>query len=171
MIFAGFCIARIRFVVKVLFVCLGNICRSPTAEGVLRQLLSEHGAGLDVAVDSAGTHAYHVGEPPDPRACEAAARRGIDITTLRGRQATLEDMHAFDYVLAMDQTNYRSLRRLAPAELHHKIRLFMEFAAERDESEVPDPYYGAGGGFDRVLDMIEDAARGLLADIHGRVGA
>ncbi len=156
--------------VRVLFVCMGNICRSPTAEGVFRRLLAETPLDLEVVVDSAGTHGYHVGKPPDPRASNAAARRGIDLSSLRGRQATVADLESFDYVLAMDRANVEDLRALAPVELHHKIRLFMEFAPDWNEHEVPDPYYGGSRGFEQVLDMIEDAAQGLIADLRGRTG-
>lgn len=152
--------------VRVLFVCLGNICRSPTAEGVFRALVESEGLAGQIEIDSAGTHAYHVGEGPDPRSQEAAARRGIDLSPLRGRRATRTDFKEFDYVLAMDQENYAHLAQLAPAQFEPRVRLLMEYAPERPENEVPDPYFGGEGGFDRVLDMIEDAARGLLADIR-----
>lgn len=152
--------------VKVLFVCLGNICRSPTAEGVFRKLVQEQNLAREIEIDSAGTHAYHVGEPPDERAQAAALRRGIDISGLRGRRAEAEDMRTFDYVLAMDQENFENLRAICPTGLEPKIRLFLEFAPNRPEEEVPDPYFGGAGGFDRVLDMIEEAALGLLEDIR-----
>ncbi|MFQ5938186.1 MAG: low molecular weight protein-tyrosine-phosphatase [Acidiferrobacterales bacterium] len=153
-------------VVKVLFVCLGNVCRSPTAEGVFRKLLQTAKLGQWVTVDSAGTHAYHLGEPPDPRAQAAAARRGVDLSRLRGRKATTRDFHEFDYIIAMDRENYAFLRTHCPQQLTHKIRLFMEFAPQYPEDEVPDPYFGGSAGFDRVLDMIEDAAAGLLSEIR-----
>ncbi len=152
--------------VRVLFVCLGNICRSPTAEGVFRALVESEGLTGQIEIDSAGTHAYHIGEGPDPRSQEAAARRGIDLSSLRGRRATEADIKEFDYVLAMDQENYANLMQLAPIQLESRVRRLMEFAPERPEDDVPDPYFGGEGGFDRVLDMIEDAARGLLADIR-----
>jgi len=152
--------------VKVLFVCLGNICRSPTAEGVFRKLVQEQNLARQIEIDSAGTHAYHVGEPPDERAQAAALRRGIDISGLRGRKAIAADMRTFDYVLAMDNENFENLRAICPTGLESKIRLFLEFAANRPEQEVPDPYFGGAGGFDRVLDMIEEAALGLLEDIR-----
>jgi protein-tyrosine phosphatase len=151
--------------VKVLFVCLGNICRSPTAEGVFRQLVQQEGLMELIEVDSAGTHAYHIGKPPDARAQAAARQRGIDLSRLRGRQARVEDLHRFDYVLAMDRENYENLIALCPPGLEQKIRLFMEFAPDEAE-EVPDPYFGGASGFDRVLDMIDAAARGLLEDIR-----
>ncbi|MHB8622933.1 MAG: low molecular weight protein-tyrosine-phosphatase [Sulfuricaulis sp.] len=152
--------------VKVIFVCLGNICRSPTAEGVFRKLVRDENLDHLFVIDSAGTHAYHVGEPPDERAQDACARRGIDITRLRGRQAIAEDIEKFDYVLAMDHENYRNLLDICPPGHESRIRLFMEYAANRPEDEVPDPYFGGVSGFDRVLDMIEEAARGLLEDIR-----
>lgn len=155
--------------VRVLFVCLGNICRSPTAEGVFRKLVQERGLAQQIEIDSAGTHAYHVGAPPDARAQQAARRRGIDLSGLRGRQATARDIEQFDYVLAMDRENHENLLDICPDGLEHKVRLFMEFAPARSEKEVPDPYFGGPVGFDRVLDMIEDAAVGLLDDIRKRL--
>jgi len=152
--------------VRVLFVCLGNICRSPTAEGVFRKLVSEHKLELQFEIDSAGTHAYHIGEMPDERAQAACARRGIDISRLKGRRAVAADIEKFDYVLAMDRENYEHLLEICPPGLESRIRLFMEFAPNRPEREVPDPYFGGAGGFDRVLDMIEDAALGLLEEIR-----
>lgn len=152
--------------VKVLFVCLGNICRSPTAEGVFRKLVEEQDLSRGISIDSAGTHAYHIGQPPDLRAQQAAARRGIDLSALRGRVATARDIEEFDYVLAMDRQNYQNLAELS--EDQTKIQLFLEYSEHFDEQEVPDPYYGGATGFERVLDMIEDASRGLLADIRRR---
>jgi protein-tyrosine phosphatase len=152
--------------VRVLFVCLGNICRSPTAEGVFRKLVIEEGLVELIEIDSAGTHAYHIGEPPDARAQAAARRRGVDLSQLRGRQALAEDIERFDYVLAMDRENYENLLDISPEGLTHKVKLFMEFAPHRPEREVPDPYFGGPAGFDRVLDMIEEAAQGLLEDIR-----
>jgi protein-tyrosine phosphatase len=154
--------------VRVLFVCLGNICRSPSAEGVFRNLVESEGMADMIEIDSAGTHAYHIDEPPDLRAQEAARRRGIDISDLRGRQATRQDMVEFDYVLAMDRENLSHLQALSAPEHRAKIRLFLEYASTFSEREVPDPYFGGAGGFERVLDMIEDAARGLLDDIRRR---
>lgn len=155
--------------IKVLFVCLGNICRSPSAEGVFRKLVEEQGLLDQVKIDSAGTHAYHVGSPPDDRAQEAASRRGIDMSSLRGRRVDEGDFYIFDYVLAMDESNEYHLREIAPAEEIHKIKLFLNYAPERSESEVPDPYYGGHSGFEHVLDLIEDASEGLLADIRSRL--
>ncbi len=155
--------------IKVLFVCMGNICRSPTAEGVFRKLVSEQGLGKAIEIDSVGTHAYHVGEPPDSRAQEAARRRGIDLSGLRGRAATRDDIVRFDYVLAMDAENHEALLEICPAEHRHKIRLLLDFAPQRPEREVPDPYFGGTAGFDRVLDMIEEAAKGLLEDVRRKL--
>jgi protein-tyrosine phosphatase len=154
--------------IRVLFVCLGNICRSPTAEGVFRKLVVEEGWAERIEIDSAGTHAYHVGAAPDARAQAAARRRGVDLSALRGRQARAQDFERFDYVLAMDRENRDNLLAICPGGLEHKLRLYMEFAPGRAEDEVPDPYYGGPGGFDRVLDMVEEAARGLLEDIRRR---
>lgn len=157
--------------IKVLFVCLGNICRSPTAEGVFRELVRREGLAATVQTDSAGTHAYHVGDPPDARAQAAARQRGVDIGDLRGRKVRHGDFGEFDYVLAMDRENLENLLAVCPIEQRHKVRLFMEFAADRPEREVPDPYFGGAHGFERVLDMVEHAAGGLLADIRTRLAA
>ncbi len=154
---------------RVLFVCLGNICRSPTAQGVFEKILRDQQLESEFDVDSAGTHGYHIGEPPDPRAIETAARRGVDLSPLRGRQATATDIDLFDYVIAMDKSNYQHLVSISSSSNRHKVRLFMEFASDYDVDEVPDPYYGGGGGFDRVLDMIEAASHGLLEEIR-RIG-
>jgi protein-tyrosine phosphatase len=159
-----------QYDVSVLFVCLGNICRSPTAEGVFRKLVAESGFADRVQIDSAGTHDYHVGKPPDPRAQEAAARRGIDLSGLRGRQATSADFEQFDYLLAMDRENLEILLEIAPEGLKSKARLFLEFAPESGYTDVPDPYWGGGSGFERVLDLVEEAAAGLLDDIRRRHG-
>lgn len=155
--------------VRVLFVCMGNICRSPTAQGVFRQLVHQAGLADRIEIDSAGTHAYHVGEPPDTRAAQAARRRGIELHDIRARRATVADFSAFDYVLAMDQDNLRHLLDLCPPQLTSRVRLFMDFAPEAPLREVPDPYYGGPSGFDRVLDLVESASAGLLADIRRRL--
>jgi protein-tyrosine phosphatase len=145
---------------------MGNICRSPTAEGVFRKLITEAGMASQIHVASAGTHAYHIGDPPDPRSQEAALRRGIDLSALRGRHVTDQHIKEYDYVLAMDSDNYEGLMDICPEGYEEKVRLFLEFAPHRPEREVPDPYYGGVAGFDRVLDMIEEAAQGLLEDIR-----
>jgi protein-tyrosine phosphatase len=147
---------------------MGNICRSPTAHGVFRHLVRESGLEALIEIDSAGTHAYHVGEPPDRRARETARSRGIDIGDLRARRAEPEDFHYFDYVLAMDQDNYHSLARICPGGLESKLALFLDFAPDLRRREVPDPYYGGPQGFEQVFDMVEAAARGLLEDISRR---
>ena len=154
--------------VSVLFVCMGNICRSPTAEGVFAKRLVD--AGLDelVDTDSAGTHAYHVGEPPDPRAQRTAANREVDLSSLRARRAVAADFEDFDYVLAMDRDNYYSLQQICPEGAEHKLQLFLSYAKQLEIDEVPDPYYGGPAGFDRVLDMIEEASDGLLEEIRKR---
>ncbi|HKJ09890.1 MAG TPA: low molecular weight protein-tyrosine-phosphatase [Gammaproteobacteria bacterium] len=154
--------------VRVLFVCLGNICRSPTAQGMFTHLVESEGMLDRIEIDSAGTHAYHVGNPPDPRAQEAATRRGVDMGAQRARRVSEVDFERFDYVLAMDRSNYSDLLEMCPPGQEYKLRLFLEFAPELEEREVPDPYYGGRSGFERVLDMIETASRGLLAEIVTR---
>jgi protein-tyrosine phosphatase len=154
--------------VSVLFVCLGNICRSPTAEGVFRQLVKEAGLAGRIEVDSAGTGDYHIGERPDPRACWAASRRGYDLTPLRARQVTVQDFHDFNYVFAMDEQNVRALQRIAPAEHADKVKLFTDFASN-GECGVPDPYVGGPQGFESVLDLVEDAAQGLLRHLRAEI--
>jgi len=147
---------------RILFVCLGNICRSPTAEGVLRALAAREAPDLPLEVDSAGTAGYHVGEPPDPRMRAAAGRRGYDLNTLRARIVEPRDFERFDLILAMDRENLAVLRRRAPEVVHERLRLFLEFAEDAERQEVPDPYYGGANGFEEVLDLVEAAARGLL---------
>ena len=146
----------------VLFVCTGNICRSPTAEAIFRRLVADAGMAEAVTADSAGTHAYHVGEPPDPRSQKAAAKRGYDLSALRARTIEDADFQRFDLILAMDQEHYATLSRSAGAAAGHKLKLMMSYARRFKEREVPDPYYGGPQGFERVLDMLEDAAQGLL---------
>lgn len=147
---------------------MGNICRSPTAQGVFAKLVADSGLAGSIEIDSAGTHAYHVGEAPDERAQETARRRGIDLSRQRARRATSEDFEAFDYLLAMDRDNYELMRRVCPPRhgLERRLRLFMEFAPDLRLSEVPDPYYGGANGFERVFDMVEEAGRGLLEEIR-----
>jgi protein-tyrosine phosphatase len=148
---------------KILFVCLGNICRSPTAEGVTRQLAAQEAPELHLELDSAGTAAYHAGAAPDARTLAAASRRGYALASLRARVVTPEDFTAFDLILAMDEENLAVLRKRAPVAAQPRLRLFLEFAPEQGRREVPDPYYGGPNGFEDVLDLTEAAARGLLA--------
>ena len=152
--------------VKVLFVCTGNICRSPTAEGVFRALVEREGLAGRIAVDSAGTHGYHVGEPPDPRSTAAARRRGIILDDLRARRVRDADFADFDLVVAMDRSHERLLAAQCPPEHRDRLALFMRFAPQFGLLDVPDPYYGAGDGFERVLDMIAAGADGLLRHIR-----
>ena len=166
----------------VLFVCLGNICRSPTAEGVFRKKLSDAGLSSQVRVDSAGTGAWHVGNPPDRRAQAAATKRGIDLSMLRARQVAAQDFAQFDYILAMDEENRSSLIQQCPAGVPTRIALLLDFlpdplpeplpgsmhshAQTPAVREVPDPYYGEGDGFELVLDLVEAACDGLIAEIR-----
>lgn len=152
--------------VKVLFVCMGNICRSPTAHGVFRALVEKEGFAEVIRIDSAGTHAYHVGSPPDKRAQATAQQRGVDLSDLVARRVETEDFDAFDYVLAMDQENYMALSAICPDEHVNKIQMFMDFAPHMRTREVPDPYYGGNSGFERVFDLVDAAALGLLDDIR-----
>jgi protein-tyrosine phosphatase len=156
---------------RILFVCMGNICRSPTAEGVFRRLVLERAPQLPLEIDSAGTHDYHVGEAPDSRSVAAAARRGIDLRGLRAREISDEDFERFDLILAMDRLNYVTLLERAPESSHERIRLFMDFAAGSDCEDVPDPYYGGPLGFEQVLDLAEEAAAGLLEEVMRRMQA
>lgn len=152
--------------VKVLFVCMGNICRSPTAQGVFENLVVSQGLAERILIDSAGTHAYHVGNPPDRRSQEAAKDRGVDLSGQRARKVELLDFERFDYILAMDRTNLQDLQALLGVPQHERLHLFMTFADRWNVDEVPDPYYGGTSGFERVLDMVEDAAAGLLEHIR-----
>jgi protein-tyrosine phosphatase len=152
--------------IKVLFVCMGNICRSPTAEAVFRHYVENAGLAEQISIDSAGTHDYHIGDPPDSRAQRTAQQRGYDMSKLRGRQVDEGDFRRFDYVLAMDKANLAILQRLTPPDSDTQARLFLEYSHHYAEREVPDPYYGGADGFERVLDMVEDAAQGLLEEIR-----
>ena len=153
----------------VLFVCMGNICRSPTAQGVFEYLLEEAGMSEHIHVDSAGTHAYHIGEKPDKRATQAAAGRGIDLSRQRARRVEPADFGRFDYVLAMDRSNLEDLIDICPPEHQSKLQLFLAFADDAYQLEVPDPYYGGHQGFERVLDLIEVGASALLEDVRQRL--
>jgi low molecular weight protein-tyrosine phosphatase len=156
--------------VRLLFVCLGNICRSPTAEGAMRALVRQAGLEEEVEIDSAGTGRWHVGSPPDARAVAAARARGIVLEGV-AREVRRGDFEDFDLVLAMDRSNMRELRRLAPSEqARAKVRLLREFdpqSAGAGDLDVPDPYYGAAGGFDEVFELVQDACRGLLERLRG----
>ena len=145
---------------------MGNICRSPAAEAVFRDIVEKAGLSEYISIDSAGTHDYHVGAPPDTRMQSAALKRGYDLSMLCGRQVEKVDFSRFDYVLAMDRDNLAILRRLAPPTSPTQATLFLEYARHHSQREVPDPYYGGGDGFERVLDMVEDAAEGLLQHIR-----
>jgi len=155
---------------QVLFVCMGNICRSPTAEGVFRHIVEQAGLAADFGIDSAGTHAYHVNEPADRRAAAAAERRGYSLDGIRARRVSAADFERFDYIVAMDRDNLDALREQASEEHADKLHLFLAFAGAA-EDEVPDPYYGGAAGFERVLDLVEEASRGLLETLRKRSGA
>ncbi len=150
---------------RILFVCLGNICRSPMAEGVFRRLVEEEGLAHRFEIDSAGLGAWHLGQAPDDRAQAAARARGIDISGQSARQVRKEDFDRFDLLLVMDRSNLAELKRSAPAKARAKIRPFLDFAPNAGTKDVPDPFYGGTEGFDRALDLIEAAARGLLAEL------
>lgn len=150
---------------SILFVCMGNICRSPTAEGVFRA--RAEAAGLrGLTIDSAGTHAYHIGEQPDRRSQQFALKRGIDLSTQKARKVTAEDFEKFDLILAMDHDNLALLRAACPQQYQHKLSLMMDYASNAESDIVPDPYYGGPSGFDTVLDYIEDASDGLIATMR-----
>ena len=155
--------------VSVLFCCMGNICRSPTAEGVFHRQVVAAGLQDRIRIDSAGTHDYHIGHAPDPRSQAAAAARGYELGHLRARLVALHDFAGFDYILAMDKDNLAALRRAAPAEYRSKPELFMAYGVRRPVIEVPDPYYGGPEGFELVLDMAEDACAGLLLTIKKKL--
>ncbi len=152
--------------IRVLFVCLGNICRSPTAEGVFRDLVHREGLQDRIGTDSCGTGNWHVGDPPDARAVAEATRRGIPLDDLRARQLRPTDFETFDYVLGMDRRNLASLHSQCPPDHAAKVRLFLSFDTGARETEVPDPYYGGPDGFRDVFDMIDAASQGLLAHIR-----
>lgn len=151
--------------IKVLFVCMGNICRSPTAEAVFNRVISDKGTADRFLVDSAGTHAYHVGEPSDHRAQQTAKNRGVDLSKIRSRKVSPADFEYFDHVLAMDTDNYNMLLAASPEHYHHKIALFLNYAPQHSEQDVPDPYYGGTNGFDRVFDLVTDASLGFYKSV------
>ena len=153
---------------SILFVCMGNICRSPTAEGIFRHMLAEKNISDNFELDSAGTHAYHIGAAPDLRAQATAAARGIDLSDLKGRKVELSDFDEFDFVLAMDKDNYSILKEMCPPDKCQKLNLFLDFAKDLDIEEVPDPYYGGTGGFEKVFDMLEQASFGLIEHIKNK---
>lgn len=153
---------------RVLFVCLGNICRSPTAEGVFRTLLADSALRERVGIDSAGTGAYHEGSPPDKRSQAAALKRGYDLSLQRARQVRDEDFEQFDYILAMDNSNLHDLQRRCPPALHRKLGLFLRYAPELGMTTVPDPYNGGKAGFEQVLDLIEAASKGLIQHLEAQ---
>jgi protein-tyrosine phosphatase len=152
--------------IKVLFVCMGNICRSPTAQGTFEKVVKEANLEKKIFIDSAGTHAYHVGEQPDPRSQSTAKNRGLDLSKQRARKVSLEDFEEFDYILAMDKDNLFSLRLICPDEHLDKIKLFLDYAPESGFKEVPDPYYGGEKGFELVFDLTIAASKGLLETIR-----
>lgn len=155
--------------VRVLFVCMGNICRSPTAHGVFQALVDEHGLAESIRVDSAGTHSYHVGSAPDPRSRATARARGVDLSGLRARRFVAGDFHDFDYLLAMDRGNLADMLAIKPQNATARAELMLDYAPHRETREVPDPYYG-NDGFDLVYDMIVESSRGLLRQIRERHG-
>ena len=154
--------------VRVLFVCLGNICRSPTAEGVFRDLVRREGLAERIRTDSCGTSGWHIGNPPDSRACAEAERRGIDLSDLRARQIRESDFNEFDYILGMDDQNITNLQSMCPTNHKDRIKLFLSYAPDVGRHDVPDPYYGGPDGFRDVFDMIDQASHGLLSDIRTR---
>lgn len=154
--------------IKVLFVCLGNICRSPTAQGVFQKIVDDRSLGHCFEIDSAGTAAWHSGKPPDTRSQAAAANRDYDLSGLRARQVKSEDFEKFDYIFAMDHENLNNLRQLGTSKYSDKLALFLNFS-DRDEDEVPDPYYGGAGGFERVLDLVESASKGFLDSLKAEL--
>lgn len=152
--------------ISILFVCMGNICRSPTAEGVFRKVVEEAGLQQRILIDSAGTHAFHAGSPPDSRARAAAERRGITLSNIRARPVHAGDFETHDYILAMDLDNLEILHHHAADEQRQKVRLFLEFSGRGEQAEVPDPYYGGSAGFERVLDLVEEASRDILETLR-----
>jgi protein-tyrosine phosphatase len=157
--------------ISILFVCMGNICRSPTAEGVFRHMLADRAPELDVKIDSAGTHAYHIGSTPDVRAQTAARERGVDLAHQAARVVGDQDFARFDYILAMDSSNLDYLKAMCPPEYQSRLHLFLEYAPDAGEQSVPDPYFGGQDGFGRVLDLVEQASAGLIWHLKRRQAA
>ncbi|PHS69297.1 MAG: phosphotyrosine protein phosphatase [Methylophaga sp.] len=155
--------------IKVLFVCMGNICRSPTAEGVFNKFITDKGTTDHFIIDSAGTHAYHIGEQADSRAQQTARSRGVNLSTIRARKVALEDFEYFDHILAMDRENLDILLSESPQVHQHKIKLFLDYAPGADESNVPDPYYGGQNGFNHVFDLVEDASKGFYHSVMKQI--
>ena len=156
--------------VRVLFVCLGNICRSPTAQGVFEKLIADEGLQHMVEIDSCGTGAWHIGEPPDERTQKAAKQRGYDLSHLRARKLVDEDFQRFDYILSMDTRNLADVIKRAPYDYGGVIKLFLDYSEERNIIEVPDPYYGGDEGFERVFNIVEGACHGLLKELKEKHG-
>jgi protein-tyrosine phosphatase len=154
---------------RVLFVCTGNICRSPTAEGAFRLAVAEAGMSTHFEIDSAGTSSYHIGDAPDARSIAAAATRGIDISALKARRIREEDFHAFDLILAMDHSHLNHLRAMRREEHKAEIRLFLDYHAAARHRDVPDPYYGDAADFETVLDLVEEASKGLLTALRSKI--
>ncbi len=154
--------------IKVLLVCLGNICRSPTADGVFQKLVFDAGLSKRIEVDSAGTAGWHQGRAADPRTVAAALKRGFDLSALRARQVLKSDFNDFDYILAMDSNNLQDLKDIVSANFKGHLGLFLEFGSQKKYTEVPDPYHGGEEGFELVLDLVEDAAKGLLLHIRDK---
>ena len=155
--------------IRVLFVCMGNICRSPTAHGVFQALVNKHDLGKVIQVDSAGTHSYHIGSRPDLRSQVTAKQRGVDLSKLRARRFVTADFTKFDYLLGMDQSNIDNMRAIKPEDATARLQLILEYSKQYSQVEVPDPYFGYDG-FDLVFDMIDDAALGLLQHIRSEHG-
>lgn len=155
--------------IKVLFVCMGNICRSPTAHGVFRELVQKHRLGDRIQMDSAGTHSYHIGNPPDPRSQATARQRGVDLSDLQARRFVSNDFVEFDYVIGMDHANIADMRAIRPENGEARLQLMLEYSKQYAQAEVPDPYFGEDG-FEQVFDMIDDAAQGLLEHIRREQG-
>jgi len=156
--------------INILFVCLGNICRSPTAHGVFQKIVEDRTLSHLLSVDSAGTAAWHIGKTPDPRSQAAALLRKYDLSGIQARQVESADFEKFDFVLAMDKENLQNLKLICPSDFQHKLALFLDYS-DQDEDEVPDPYYGGSGGFVRVLDLVESASLGLLEKLSAELNA